>query len=283
MAFSTKYIAHLSAGPFPNRIDPWVEDDHYFSQLHSGIIAGLLAQLWQPLLMQGYHVSKEASLQISEMRKPDIAIRQRIVQPETTPLDYAAAAAAILAEPGENVEWNEPEFQALHIKESGTNQLVTVVEIISPRNKTHWADMTRYRDARENLFLKNGVYVVEIDLTRSIKRLFDHPLTRLCAYHAAILMPDKSARVIKLQYDEPLKRCALPLKQEVIGVELQEAYTHAYQEATLAPQMLDDGHYALEMLPFPSLLTEQQQHAAQIAVSDWHSALQRLRQESDAQ
>jgi hypothetical protein len=279
MSFSAAYIAHLSAGAFPQGVDPWAEDDPYFSQLHSGIIGALLAQLWQPLLAQGYHISKEASLQISTARKPDMAIHQRLPVLSAQMLDYPAAAVAIQAEPGERVALDEPEFQALAIKASDKNALVTIVEIILPRNKTHWADMTHYREARDELFLQKGVNVVEIDLTRSVKRLFDHALTRQCDYHVAILLPTEAPYIVKMVYGEPLKRCALPLRQNVIGIDLQLAYAQAYREATLAAQMLEDKHYTLENLPFPALLSFAHQQAVMTAVNEWYIQLQALRSE----
>lgn len=273
------YIAHLSLGPFGGRTDPWAEHAHYFSQLHSGIIANLLAQLWQPLLESGYHASKEASLQISELRKPDIAIRQLNSQPAAAPamtLDYAAAANAILAEPGDVIDLDEPEYQAIYISERHSNRLVTVVEIISPRNKLNWQDIWRYQSGRADLFLSQGVNVVEVDLTRSVKRLLDHDLTHRAAYHMAVFLPDESPRVIRMEYGEPLKWCALPLRDKVIGINLQQAYEVAYREATIAPQLIDEERYTLEHLPFPTLLSDAQRAAALEAVRNWREALAKL-------
>jgi hypothetical protein len=77
--------------------------------------------------------------------------------------------------------------------------------------------------------------------------------------------------------DEPLKRCALPLIDDVVGVELQSAYDLAYREATIAPQIEANGHYILDHLPFPTLLTDDQRQQALEAVHRWRTELEELR------
>lgn len=269
------YIDCLSAGPFAGTTDPWAEDGHYFSQLHSGIIAEILAQIWQPLLIRGYHVSKEASLQISELRKPDLAVFARSQPSHTTALNYTTAAEAVQAEPGEQIDIDEPEWQAIHLHLGG--DLVTVVEVISPPNKSHTADIIRYQTGRDSLFLANGVNVVEIDLTRSVKRLVEHALTLRHPYHAAVFLPADAPRIIPMKIGETLKRIALPLREDVLAVELQQAYDTAYREATIAAQITARYGYTLDSLPFPSLLTEEEQGAALHAVQQWRATLAQLR------
>jgi hypothetical protein len=271
------YVLRLAQGPFAGRSDPFAEAPHYFNQLHSGIIGAILSQIWQPLLEQGYVVSKEASLQIAELRKPDITVRQakNIPQPHRK-LDYESAASAILAEPGESIELDEQDLQAIYIRESGV--LITVVEIISPRNKAYLPDVVNYQEGRKRLFLEQGVNVVEVDLTRSVRRLVEHPLTLRHPYHIAVFMPSEAPRVIALDFDAPLKRFALPLIDAVLGVELQAAYETAYREATIAPQILDNNHYASDGLPFPTLLSDDQRAACFAAVQAWRDDLARLRE-----
>jgi hypothetical protein len=269
------YILRYAQGPFAGRVDLWAEAPYYFSQLHSGIIAAMLAQVWQPLLEKGYIASKEASLQIAEMRKPDIAVHTTTDKPGKL-LDYVAAATAILAEPGIEVDLEEPELQAIHIRQAASNTLVTVVEVLSPRNKAFLPDMLKYQENRQHLFLEHGVNVVEIDLTRSVKRLVEHMLTMRHAYHIAVFISGEPLRIIPMDH-EPLKRCALPLIDDVVGVELQPAYDLAYREATIAPQIETNGHYTLNDLPFPTLLTDDQRQQAIKAVQNWRAELQKLR------
>jgi hypothetical protein len=184
-----------------------------------------------------------------------------------------------MAEPGIVLELAEPELQSIAIRHGETGALVTIIEVISPRNKTHAQDVAQYRDDRQALFLARGVNVVEIDLTRSARRLLDHPHAGSSPYHTAVFIPDEAIHYIGLDYGAPLKRIAVPLRGEVIGLELQAAYDRAYLEATVAPQIERNGHYAEAFLPFPSLLTDAQRAEAIAAVAAWKSDLVRLREE----
>jgi hypothetical protein len=271
-------VLYFANGPFYGSIDPWAEDPFYFSQLHSGIIAAILSQIWGPLIEMGYVASKEASLQIAELRKPDIAFFTASEKTKSQKrLDYSAAASAILAEPGISVDIGEPEYQAIFIRHAESGTLVTVVEVISPRNKAYLPDIVKYQEGRRALFLERGVNVVEIDATRSVKRLLEHSLTTQFPYHIAIFMPGESPRAIPIEFLAPLKRCALPLLDDVIGVELQTAYEIAYREATIAPQLENNRQYALEHLPFPSLLTAEQTATVLAKIEAWRAELKHLK------
>lgn len=233
------YLEVLNHGPFLDHPDPWAESGEYFQQLHTGLIGEIFAQIANPLLEQGY---------ITKM-----------------------------AEPGIMIEIDEPELRAIHIFTQGENRLITVVEIISPRNKDHPADVVAYQERRQHLFLDRGINVAEIDLTRSNKRLIDHPQIRQNAYHIVIFIPSEGIRVIGMTYGEMLKRFALPLQDDVIGVDLQQAYTTAYQKYIIAAQLDNDGQYAADNLPYPTLLTDLQRQEAVAKAREWQQLVASLR------
>ncbi|MEM6281355.1 MAG: DUF4058 family protein [Chloroflexota bacterium] len=147
--YPPSYIQHRQRGPFPGHMDPWAEAARYFQQIHSGMIHNLQDQLQDTLIALGYQAGKEASLQIM----------------------------VILAD--------SLEIEALHITDMDSGELVTVVEIISPRNKTHPQEMALYREQRARVFLDADVNVVEVDATRSYARLLAHKLAEQHAYHIA--------------------------------------------------------------------------------------------------
>jgi len=274
--FSRAYVELQQGSPFPKRIDPWAEEGQYFHQIHSGMITHLQDQLQDELNLRGYQVGKEASLQVIAHRKPDLYVQdtqERLLPPRW---DYGAKAEALQLEAGEAVVDEELELDALHIYAMDSSELVTVVEIISPRNKTHPEDMLRYKSQRDSLFLAQGVNVVEIDATRSIRRLLSHPLTEENPYHIAIYLPGQMPRVLVNQLDEPLKPFALPLRGELVRTEPHSAYERAYQRGAIAGLIQQRSQYALEALPFPSLLAEPQKSAAIEAVSQWQQSLQRI-------
>lgn len=275
---------HLERGPFPGLTDPWAENACYFQQLHSGIIGHLQVQLKRPLFHLGYMIGKETSLQIAEYRQPDLFVDAMTAHKEIKhDWNYAAAATTIEAEPGLVAQETlaNSDLQALLISDLQTGDLVTIIEIISPRNKTHTVDMLEYKAWRQRM-VHQGVNIVEIDLTRSIKRLTENTLTRSSAYHAAIYLPQASPRVVIMPYHEPLCRVALPLRGEVVPMELQSAYDNAYRDGVIAGNILKDKGYALAELPFPSLLTAVQQQQAITIVSRWYAELERLKSETES-
>lgn len=281
-AYSDATIAHLKRGPFPDKIDPFAEAGRYFQQIHSGVIGHLLEQIQDPLLSLGYFAGRETSLQVIESREPDLYVHQSSAETPAVDksFDYGLAAAEVLAEPGVLLLADEPHQQAIYVKEQATGDLVTVVEIVSPHNKTEPAAILHYRQRRERL-IGRGVNVVEIDLTRSVKRLFDDTSTHSYPYHAVIYHAYDEMWFIGIAQGDSLPRIALPLRQAVVPMTVQTAYQHAYQVAGIAVQIEEAHHYDSQHLPFPSTLSDAERQAVQVAVQQWQTELQHLRQEGD--
>ncbi|MBC7869408.1 MAG: DUF4058 family protein, partial [Chitinophagaceae bacterium] len=183
------------------------------------------------------------------------------------------------AEPGVIAETRT--LDAIHITKSDTDDLVTIVEVVSPSNKTEADSVAQYQDRRSRLVVNQGVNVVEIDLTRSVKRLFNHPLTTAYPYHVSVYLPGRWPYVIGTHINEPLKRIALPLRGEVVPIEIQTAYNYAYQQVSVGAHILRDKKYNLKNLPFPSLLTADERKNAMQAVEAWKAELERLRDHSE--
>jgi hypothetical protein len=273
---SQAYIDLYKRGPFPGMIDPWAEVGRYFHQIHAGMIGALLIQLQDDLIARGYQAGRETSLQVMEHTQPDLFIhRPGNLQPQRK-WDYPAAAQAVLMEPGEALSGlqPEPELDALFIKQIG-GTLVTVVEVISPSNKVRIEDIERYQ-ARRNQLLAQGVNVVEIDCTRSIKRLVNDVAVQGALYQVVIHLPGQTGRWFGSGYGEAIKPLALPLRGEALPMEPQAAYDAAYQQAAIAGQIHDEARYTTADLPFVSLLTEAQQRAALAAVAEWLDQLKGL-------
>jgi Protein of unknown function (DUF4058) len=278
--YSTHYVEHIKRGPFPGRVDPWAEAGRYFQQLHAEMISTLMLQTQDTLIEMGYSIGREASLQITERREPDIYIEQEInnVQPPVS-WNYPQAAASVLAEPGISIEEQLFELEALHIIEVETGDLVTIIEIISPKNKESQGIIRDYIQNRRHFVRDKGVNVVELDLTRSVKRLLDDGVVKAYPYNVAVHLPRQKARLIGIAYGESLKRLALPLRAEVIPVELQSAYDQAYQQASIAMHIERESHYSEIELPFPSLLLDSQRQETLETVQHWLAELNHLRTE----
>ncbi|MBC7871154.1 MAG: DUF4058 family protein [Chitinophagaceae bacterium] len=277
--YSVHYLQYLMKGPFPSNVDPWAEDAAYFHQIHNGMISNLARQLGLPLARIGYSISKEPSLQIAGYRKPDVVIESEqttLRSPKVT--TYTEAAAALQLEPGVTVDFKEPELDAIYIRRQENNQLITVIEIISPRNKTHRTEMLLYQEQRTRLFLEQDVNVVEMDVTRSVQRLFEHHLTVVHDYHTAIFIPGERPRLLVTDFPSMLKPLALPLWDEAIAVNVQNAYEDGYREAMIAQQIRNADHYTEDRIPFSTLLTSERRAFALEAVAKWQAELEQLRQ-----
>ena len=275
--FSDTYVQHRRVGPFTGTIDPWAEVGRYFHQIHAGLIGHLLTQIQEPLLKLGYEAGRETSLQILERSEPDVYVWQSEEPPQNViEWDYAGAAEAVLAQPGVSIQAETPELDAIFVRDFEAGQLVAVVEIISPTNKVDLADMAEYRRRREAA-IRRGVNVMEIDPTRSIKRLLQDVLVKTYAYHIAIYLPRKIPRVIGINFAEPLPRVAMPLRGEVVPMELQMAYDFAYQQASVAGHIYSEDRYDEATLPFPSLMTNPQRLDAIKTVSKWIDRLEELK------
>jgi uncharacterized protein DUF4058 len=276
MPYSDAYIDYLSRGPFQGRVDPWAEAVQYFHQIHGCIISNLLERLRVPLLKLGYIASRETSLQVLERSQPDMAIRQK---PPVTAAgwDYVAAAEAVKMEPGILIEGDMPELEAVYIRRTDRmGELITLVEIVSPGNKDKPSDIADYQERRERFVHDKGINVVEVDLTRSIKRLVRDRMAQLYSYHIAIHLPSES-RLIASEYGDGVHSFALPLRHEIIPIETQSVYDAAYQQASIAPQIEHQGDYTLSKLPFPTLLTETEKQQAIEQVEKWQTRLNALR------
>lgn len=279
MTNGSPYVKLLTEGAFPGRIDPWAEDGYYFQQIHSGMIAQIIEQIQIPLLDLGYVPIKEASLQILQGGKPDVSIMrvQRGVPPHVW--DYQHAAAEIVAEPVERFEGDFPELEAIFIADFDSDELVTVIEVISPSNKKVSGDMSFYQLRRLQM-LARRVNIVEIDATRSINRLVRNLTTEAYPYHIAIHIPDDSVYLMSSAFDQPLKRFALPLREQVIPVDAHAAYEYGYRRGSIAAQLGRSGGYREADLPFPSLIPAGQRETLLEQVAAWREQLAALRANS---
>jgi hypothetical protein len=273
---SATYRQHAKAGPFPAQVDPFAETGRYFQQIHASMINRIVEDIQDTLWDLGYVAGSETSLQILDKREPDVFVRREADPlPPPAPWDYPAAAEAIHTSPGLAVETGLPELQSIDITSLDDGRLVTVLEIVSPSNKAREADIQAYRIRRYGL-LTRGVNLVEIDLTRSAKRLMDNHWVPDYAYHVAIYLPQQPARLLGMTYGAPLEPFALPLRGDVVPVDVQKVYQYAYGLKRIAVQINQEDGYRSEKLPFPSLLSDKQKVAALAAVEAWQPELARL-------
>lgn len=271
---NSQYKQVLRHGPFPQQIDPWAEKGHYFHQLHGQMISLFLHKLLSPLEELGYYAGREASLQVMTNlpNLPDVFIveeAKRIAKP----LNYQQAVISADLELGTLLENPIPELDRLFIRADDNNELVTVIEIVSPNNKIQLEEIERY-ELRRKMLSAQGVHCVEIDLTRSVKRLIANAIAKNFPYHIAIHLNDGESRLIGMRLNDRLKSFALPLRSEILPIDLDAIYRQAYQETSMPTQILRQNAYREEALEFPSLLSDDEKKSLLAQVEAWKAALE---------
>lgn len=161
--------------PFPG-MNPWLEHPQLWSGVHSSLIVYLRDQL-NPTLRPRYIAAVEERVFVEGPDRrviPDVWIRKTHrsrPSPEDSAEGGVAVAVAVEAEtedepvivvsPGLEVHETYIEILDLH----ANKRLVTVIELVSPTNKTAGPGRDSYR-AKQLEVLKSDVHLVEIDLLR---------------------------------------------------------------------------------------------------------------------
>jgi hypothetical protein len=148
--------------PFPG-MDPWLEGEHMFPNLHDRLI--IYAQdVLNAALPAGYVATTKNRVWVDAeaRRDPDVSV----LGPDTPSKSGTAVAALpgltmLGAEPTPD-PWEEP---YLEIRSGGGKRLVTAIEVVSPSNKKAGRGRRAYRE-KQREFRKGRVNVVEIDLLR---------------------------------------------------------------------------------------------------------------------
>ena len=114
-------------------------------------------------------------------------------------------------------------------------RVVTVIEVLSPANKTPGEDRTFYLDKRKE-YLATGTNLVEIDLLRDGDRLpMGRPKPRSADYYILVSRAEEfpQVRIWALTVRDPLPTIPIPLKAKDsdISVSLRSSLDGAYDEA----------------------------------------------------
>ena len=120
----------------------------------------------------------------------------------------------------------------LKVTELSSNRVLTVIELISPVNKSGEARKTFIK--KRNRLLRRNINFLEIDLIRRLKPTVEHPIVEVADYFATlhrVAPPNREIWVFDL--GQPIPRLPVPLLSEdgdgVIDVQrgLNECYVNA--------------------------------------------------------
>jgi hypothetical protein len=155
------------ASPFPG-MDPYLEDAELWSAVHNRLIVAIADKLVDHL-SEKYRVEIEKRTYFSSDDQsllvgiPDVAV--------VTGSSAPAASMATLALPTQPQKVRLPIAEAvneryLEIREVATSTVVTVIEILSPKNKRVGEGRLAY-ERKRNQVLASATHLIEIDLLRA--------------------------------------------------------------------------------------------------------------------
>jgi Protein of unknown function (DUF4058) len=148
-------------------MDPYLEHPTLWPGVHNGLIAALQLSL-APQLRPRYYVALEERLYITEpdqrvfVGRPDLAVVGQSAA-ETAPKPSPSASSVLTVQVPLPDEVRET---YLEVRETGTDYVVTVLEILSPTNKRPGRGRRIYEDKRMEV-LVSRTHLVEIDLIRA--------------------------------------------------------------------------------------------------------------------
>jgi hypothetical protein len=172
--------------PFPG-MDPYLEAQPYWSTLHANLITAMQGEL-KKRVPPGYSVWSDVYIWLHE---PDAKTRARRLEPDvflaqergtsvTKTAELIAPATSLL--PAIKRKGN----RYLKIMEARSERVITVIELLSPANKTLGDDREAYV-AKRNEYLATRTNLVEIDLHRAGKRMpLGTPRPRESDYYALV-------------------------------------------------------------------------------------------------
>ena len=178
--------------PFPG-MDPYLEAPALWRSVHHWLITAAAEQLQPQLIERGCYVDVESRVWLEEPERtvyPDVALLQP-TRPAPSP---GLAGQTLVADQPVRVRALETEVREdyLQIYQTVSKRLLTVIEFVSPSNKSD-------TDARELYVRKRresraaGVNLVEVDLLRGGKPVVRLPRT---------VLPNPSSSRLRCQRDQ---------------------------------------------------------------------------------
>lgn len=225
--------------PFPG-MDPYLEHPALWPDVHHELIS-VARELLLAQLRPRYFVQIDERLYLTndndparELIIPDIRIRK--VRPGPS-----RGGTAVLAAPGLQLAYSfEFEIHESYLKlvDRESNNVITVIEILSPANKIKNSVAKRDYDDKRTDVLSGGTHFVGIDLLRAGAPIVSPELAQPREYAAQVwrfpkgeLKPTRWAWPMRIQ--EPLKAIPIPVRPEDPDavLDLQQMLDIAYERA----------------------------------------------------
>lgn len=226
--------------PFPG-MDPYIEQPAFWSSFHSRLIMAL-ADTLAPQLRPRYYVEVETRTYTDTPDEGEVLVGipdAVVLSRQTALLPLAKSPGALTAQPiPQQVTLPIPteiKERYLEVREVGSNAVITVVEVLSPKNKRPGKGRTVYQEKRQTI-LGSASHLVEIDLLRADPPLPMEGIVQLAHYRIlvsrAVSRPQADLYAVTVR--EPLPCFPLPLQaaNESVLVDLSAIVRGVYDRAS---------------------------------------------------
>lgn len=191
--------------PLPG-MNPYLENPEFWSEFHSRMIVAI-ADALDDCLSRDYRVAVEKRVYLSDdgnkvlVGIPDVSVTASslfttltaTLEPITQPLNIEIPIA------------EEVQERFLEIREGATGNVITVIELISPKNKRTGEGRSTYLQKRQKILI-SATHLIEIDLLRGgeplpmgavipsdyrimISRSYQRPKAQLYAFNLQQIIP----------------------------------------------------------------------------------------------
>lgn len=224
------------ASPFPG-MDPFLELPVYWSDFHSRFVNAWCEAVADALPLD-YEARIDETMYLVErdpdarkLGRPDVSISQRENGAPVTGAAIPSGAVATLEPVTVPLQLLDgPRETYIEILHRPDRRLVTVLELLSPSNKTE-PGRSQYLSKRDAI-LYQQVHLVELDLLLSGRRLpFQRDLPRADYYYFLSRAEERpDCRVYSWSMRQPLPRLPVPLRapDPDMQIDLAAVFTTAY-------------------------------------------------------
>ena len=231
---------------FPG-MNPYLENPELWAEVHFGLIA-VLARSLNSVITPKYRAAVEKRVYSDSLLVgiPDVSVVQRGTETDVPKRTTATLSEPLLVTVPITEETQE---RFLEIREVGTGMVVTVVEVLSPKNKRSGEGKLKY-DAKRQTVLNSTAHLMEIDLLRTGE---PKPVAGGVPSDYRILVSRANRRPAAELYPfnlrDAIPRFLLPLRSEDDEpiVDLSTVLDLVYQEAAL------DLAIAYDQQPIPPI------------------------------
>ncbi|MDB9528015.1 DUF4058 family protein [Oscillatoria sp. CS-180] len=221
------------ANPFPG-MNPYLEQSDYWSDFHNQLIAAIARTLIPQLLPKYRVVTDKWVYTITDdlaiaLGRPDVSIQQRRQPPPPLSTTAVTSVQPIKVSVPLPVEVQQ---SFLEVKDTATQSVVTVLEVLSPANK-YGEGRSQYQAKRQQI-LESSTHLVEIDLLRSGKPFLLK--SEAVQSHYRILVSQAQHRPVADLYpfdvSVPIPAIPLPLRSEDgdILLDVQTVFNGLYEQ-----------------------------------------------------